>query len=68
MVPYSSTNSQQDNGYLAYASIDLGFNIIRQKGLRVGAFAGYHYLEPVDECIRLHADRRQCRDLRKRDT
>ena len=44
LVPYSSTNSQLDNGYLAYAAIDLGFNIIRQKGLRVGAFAGYHYL------------------------
>ena len=43
-APYSSTISQQSDGYLAYGAIDFGFNVIRQKGLRVGAFAGYHYL------------------------
>jgi Omptin family len=42
--PYSSTKSQHGEGYLAYGSVDLGFNVIRQPGLRIGAFAGYHYL------------------------
>ena len=41
--PYSSTTSEQHNGYLAYASADIGFNIVRGGDFRVGAFAGYHY-------------------------
>jgi hypothetical protein len=44
-TPYSSTNSHQNKGTLAYASIDFGYSFIRQPGLRVGAFAGYHYLD-----------------------
>jgi outer membrane protease len=45
IVPYSSTDSRQDDGTLAYAAIDLGYSFIRQPGLRIGAFAGYHYLD-----------------------
>lgn len=45
VVPYSSTDSEQREGHLAYASADFGFNLIWQKGLRVGAFAGYDYLD-----------------------
>jgi outer membrane protease len=41
--PYSSTNSNQHNGELAYASADLGYDVLRGGDFRVGAFAGYHY-------------------------
>jgi hypothetical protein len=40
--PYSSTTSEQKAGSLYYGSIDGGFNLVRQPGLRVGAVAGYH--------------------------
>jgi outer membrane protease len=45
IVPYSSTDSKQRDGHLAYVSADLGFNVIRQKKLRLGVFAGYHYYD-----------------------
>lgn len=45
IIPYSSTDSRQNNGTLGYASIDLGYAFIRQPGLRIGAFVGYHYLD-----------------------
>jgi outer membrane protease len=41
--PYSSTVSDQHNGYLTYASADIGYNIVRGGDFRVGLFAGYHY-------------------------
>lgn len=44
-MPYSSTDSRLNDGTMAYASIDLGYSFIRQPGLRIGAFAGYHYLD-----------------------
>jgi len=43
--PYSSTMSDQREGSIAYASADIGFNVIRQPGFRLGAYAGYHYLD-----------------------
>jgi outer membrane protease len=45
IAPYSSTLSEQREGTIAYASADIGFNLIRQQGFRLGAFAGYHYLD-----------------------
>jgi outer membrane protease len=45
MMPYSSTMSQQREGTMAYASADIGFNLIRKPGFRLGAYAGYHYLD-----------------------
>ena len=45
ILPYSSTTHEQREGHLAYATVDLGFNLIRRPGLRIGAFAGYHYLD-----------------------
>lgn len=45
IAPYSSTDSRQRDGHLAYAAIDLGFNLWRQPGLRIGVFGGYHYLD-----------------------
>jgi outer membrane protease len=45
IAPYSSTLSEQREGTIAYASADIGFNLIRQPGLRLGAYAGYHYLD-----------------------
>ncbi|MFZ5692519.1 MAG: omptin family outer membrane protease [Pseudomonadota bacterium] len=45
ITPYSSTVSDQRDGTIAYASADIGFNLIRQPGFRLGAYAGYHYLD-----------------------
>lgn len=45
ITPYSSTMSDQREGTIAYASADIGFNLIRQPGFRLGAYAGYHYLD-----------------------
>ncbi|HML08535.1 MAG TPA: autotransporter outer membrane beta-barrel domain-containing protein [Xanthobacteraceae bacterium] len=47
IVPYSSTNSDQRDGSIAYASADLGYNVIRGGDFRVGAFAGYHYFREI---------------------
>lgn len=43
IVPYSSTTSNLNDGYLTYASADLGYNVVRGGDFRIGAFAGYHY-------------------------
>jgi outer membrane protease len=45
IAPYSSTLSEQREGTMAYASADIGFNLIRKPGFRLGAYAGYHYLD-----------------------
>ena len=45
ITPYSSTSSEQREGTMAYASIDLGYNLIRRPDFRLGAYAGYHYLD-----------------------
>lgn len=45
ITPYSSTLSDQRRGQMLYGSIDVGFNVIRHPGFRLGAFAGYHYFE-----------------------
>jgi outer membrane protease len=45
IAPYSSTMSQQREGTIAYASADIGFNLIRKPSFRLGAYAGYHYLD-----------------------
>jgi hypothetical protein len=44
---YSSTNSEQHNGNLAYASADLGYDFVRGGDFRLGAFAGYHYFHEI---------------------
>jgi hypothetical protein len=41
-VPYSSTNSEQHDGRLAYATIDAGWGW-RSKEYKFGFFGGYHY-------------------------
>jgi hypothetical protein len=43
--PYSSTLSDQKQGHLAYLTLDGGFNVVRSAALRLGVFAGYHYLD-----------------------
>ncbi len=50
VVPiYSSTNSTQHSGALAYGTIDFGYAMINSPTLRLGAFAGYHhYYERVN--------------------
>jgi outer membrane protease len=45
--PYSSTISQQRGGYLNYASLDVGYNLVRGGDFALGAFAGYHLLNEV---------------------
>ena len=40
--PYSSTNSDQRDGRLAYATVDLGWTW-RSEGIKLGFFGGYFY-------------------------
>jgi opacity protein-like surface antigen/outer membrane protease len=42
--PYSSTNSTQSDGRVAYADIDLGYYALQGPWYKLGGFAGYHYL------------------------
>jgi outer membrane protease len=46
-TPYSSTTSDQRNGYLDYASVDVGYNFVRGGDFNLGAFVGYHYFNEV---------------------
>lgn len=43
--PYSSTMSNEKDGQMLYGSVDLGFNLVRNNAIRIGAFAGYHYFQ-----------------------
>jgi outer membrane protease len=45
ITAYSSTTSDQKNGYLSYASGDVGYDVIRGGDFRIGALAGYHYFD-----------------------
>ncbi len=42
--PYSATFSVEQNGSPFYGSIDVGYNIVRGGDFRIGAFAGFYYL------------------------
>jgi hypothetical protein len=44
IFPYSSTTSDEKNGYLRYFSLDAGADFLRTPIFRVGAFVGYHFL------------------------
>jgi opacity protein-like surface antigen len=41
-APYSNTISNQGNGSLKYASVDLGYNLFAGPTYKVGPFVGYH--------------------------
>ncbi|WP_026381666.1 omptin family outer membrane protease [Afifella pfennigii] len=41
--PYSSTDSDQEDGNLYYASVDAGGYVWQQQNFRFGAFAGYSF-------------------------
>jgi outer membrane protease len=43
ITPYSSTTSDQKDGYLNYASGDVGYDVVRGGDFRVGVLTGYHY-------------------------
>ncbi|MGP0093353.1 MAG: hypothetical protein ACLPKB_25945 [Xanthobacteraceae bacterium] len=62
-VPYSATTSDQKDGLLSYASVDLGYNFFHIKAATLGAFVGYHYYhETVNAygCIQLAANPNIC--------
>ncbi len=42
-VPYSNTLSGRVGGSIAYATIDIGYDVLRTDSARVGAFVGYNY-------------------------
>jgi hypothetical protein len=44
-IQYSNTLSDQHNGRLGYFNVDYGYNFWTGPGFRVGAFAGYHYMQ-----------------------
>ncbi len=41
VTSYSSTTSAQNNGYLTYATLDVGYDLVRGGDFNLGAFAGY---------------------------
>ena len=60
--PYSSTNSDQRDGRLAYATVDLGWTW-RSEGIKLGFFGGYFYnFERVNAfgCTQTAANPRIC--------
>ncbi len=42
-VPYSNTISEPVQGRIAYGTIDVGYDVFRQPGQKVGVFVGYNY-------------------------
>jgi outer membrane protease len=44
-VPYSATLSDIGNSSLVFASLNLGFKLLRGPDFHVGAFVGYHYMK-----------------------
>jgi len=42
-IPYSNTLSSTNNGKLGYATVDLGYDVLRGPGYKVGPFVGYNY-------------------------
>jgi hypothetical protein len=46
-APYSSTNSDQREGDVAYATVDLGGYILDRPHARLGGFVGYNFLHQV---------------------
>jgi len=45
--PYSSTTSEQHNGYLSYANVNVGYDVVRGGDYNLGLFAGYFILKEV---------------------
>jgi Omptin family len=42
-ISYSNTVSHEDNGRLNYVTADLGYDLLRGPGYKVGAFVGYNH-------------------------
>jgi len=42
-IAYSNTVSSTSNGQLGYGTFDLGYDVLRGPGYKVGPFAGYNY-------------------------
>jgi opacity protein-like surface antigen/outer membrane protease len=42
-VPYSNTLSSTNDGKLGYGTLDLGYDVLRGPGYKVGPFVGYNY-------------------------
>jgi hypothetical protein len=47
IAPYSATLSVLDDSFPLYASVDLGYNLVRGPDFRVGGFVGYNYMREV---------------------
>ena len=45
--PYSSTTSAQRNGYLSYANVNVGYDVVRGGDFNLGAFVGYFLFKEV---------------------
>ena len=43
VVPYSNTLSNTNNGELGYVTLDIGYDVLRAAGSKVGPFVGYSY-------------------------
>jgi len=47
VVPYTNSHSPKIDGGIAYAVADLGYDIIRTRDSKLGAFAGYFYFNQL---------------------
>jgi outer membrane protease len=45
--PYSSTTSEQRNGYLSYVNVNVGYDLLRGGDYNLGVFAGYFLFKEV---------------------
>jgi outer membrane protease len=46
-APYSSTTSEQRNGYLSYGTVNVGYDLLRGGDYNFGIFAGYFLFKEV---------------------
>lgn len=42
-IPYSNTLSDPVTGGIGYATVDAGYNLVQERGYKLGAFVGYNY-------------------------
>ena len=50
-TPYSRTSSDQGDGSLGFATIDLGYNFLGWSNLQVGGFIGYNFIRETVNAV-----------------
>src|SRR5206468_3973584 len=61
--PYSNSFSDKVEGHLNYAVVDLGYDVMRGPGFKVGGFVGYSYIDQAMNrfnCVQIANPRGSC--------